>query len=112
MMTSSPQLPFPGVPPTHRAPTIFPADALPDYRPPLPVNPVRADADGNLRIRFVPMKPIPSRRRVERRAPPGELVDRIPLPPGYRRAGFGAGRIVYLTMRDTAGLHRAKERLK
>jgi hypothetical protein len=42
----------------------------------------------------------------------GELADRIKLPSGYNLAGFGAGKIVYLTMRDAAGLHLAKVRLK
>ena len=99
-------------PPAYRAPMLFPADELPDYRPPLPVNSVRADADGNLWIRFVPMKPLPGGVVFDIVNRKGELVDRIQLPPGYNLAGFGAGRIVYLTMRDAAGLHLAKVRIK
>jgi hypothetical protein len=99
-------------PPSYRAPLFFPADELPDYRPPLPVNSVRADADDNLWIRFVPMKPIPGGVVFDIVSRKGELVDRIQLPPGYNLAGFGAGKIVYLTTRDAAGLHLAKVRLK
>jgi len=99
-------------PPTYRAPMVFPADELPDYRPPLPVTAVRADADGNLWIRTVQMKPVPGGAVFDIVSRKGELVDRIQLPPGYNLAGFGARKIVYLTMRDAAGLHLVKVRLK
>lgn len=98
--------------PTYRAPTIFPANELPDYRPPLPINAVRADADGNLWIRTVPMKPVPGGAVFDIVNRQGGLVDRIQLPVGYNLIGFGAGRVVYLTMRDAKGLHLAKVRLK
>jgi hypothetical protein len=42
----------------------------------------------------------------------GALVDRIQLPSGYTLVGFAPGKVVYLTMRDAAGLHLARVRLK
>ena len=91
---------------------MFPANELPDYRPPLPINAVRADADGNLWVRTVQMKPVPGGAVFDIVNRQGELVDRIQLPPGYNLVGFGKGKIVYLTMRDAKGLHLAKVRLK
>jgi hypothetical protein len=35
----------------------------------------------------------------------GKLVDRVQVPAGTTIAGFGAGGVVYLGMRDAAGLH-------
>ena len=42
----------------------------------------------------------------------GKLVDRVTLPRGTTIAGFGTGGIVYLGVRDQAGVHvvRARER--
>jgi hypothetical protein len=42
----------------------------------------------------------------------GGLVDRLQLPPGYSLAGFGQGRVVYLSMRDASGVHLARVRLR
>jgi HxlR-like helix-turn-helix len=42
----------------------------------------------------------------------GELVDRIQLPQGYNLVGFGAGKVVYLSMRDAKGMHLARVRLR
>ena len=98
--------------PSYRVPTMFPANELPDYRPPLPINAVRADADGNLWVRTVQMKPVPGGAVFDIVSRQGELVDRIQLPVGYNLIGFGKGKVVYLTMRDAKGLHLAKIRLK
>ena len=42
----------------------------------------------------------------------GQLVNRLQLPPGYTIVGFGKGKIVYLSMRDTTGIHLARVRLR
>jgi hypothetical protein len=42
----------------------------------------------------------------------GEMTDRLQLPPGYSIAGFGRGKVVYLSMRDPAGIHLARVRLR
>ena len=42
----------------------------------------------------------------------GVLVDRIQLPSGYTLVGFGAGKVVFLSMRDAKGLHLARVRLR
>ncbi|MES2523099.1 MAG: hypothetical protein V4617_10400 [Gemmatimonadota bacterium] len=98
--------------PTYRAPLVFPAAELPDYKPPLPLPAVRADNDGNLWIRVNQMKPVPGGAIFDIVNRKGELYDRIQLPVGYNLVGFGPGKIVYLTMRDATGLHLAKVRLQ
>lgn len=98
--------------PRFRPQKLFPALELPDYRPPLPQNAVRADADGNLWIRTVPAKPVPGGPVFDIVSRKGTIVDRIQLPPGYSLAGFGPGRVVYLSTRDAKGLHLARVRLK
>lgn len=55
---------------------------MPDYKPPISQNAVRANADGNLWIRTIQMKPMPMPGGqiydlVNRK---GELTDRIQLP--------------------------------
>ena len=73
---------------------------------------VRADADGNLWIRTIPPKPVPGGTVYDIVNPRGELVDRLQAPPGYTIVGFGAGKVVYLQMRDMAGIHLARVRLR
>ncbi|MEO8336083.1 MAG: hypothetical protein ABI664_13985 [bacterium] len=94
-----PQLRTPGV--------MAPAD-LPDYQPPFSTNSVRADDDGNLWVRINTPKPIPGGAVYDIISRAGELTDRLQLPPGYSLVGFGAGRIVYLSMRDANGVHLAR----
>jgi hypothetical protein len=92
--------------------SVIPAEDLPDYRPPFALNSVRADGDGNLWIRTNPMRPGATGviyDVVDRR---GELVDRIQLPAGHLLVGFGAGRIVYLSVRDATGLHLERVKLR
>lgn len=98
--------------PTYRAPTLIPASEMPDYKPPISQNAVRADADGNLWIRTIQMKPMPGGQIYDIVSRKGELVDRIQIPPGYQLTGFGAGKVVYLSMRDATGLHLARVRLR
>ena len=99
---------------TRRGPqvNIVPANELPDYRPAFANGSVRADAEGKLWVRIIPAKPStggPDYDVIDRS---GKLVDRVTLPRGTTIAGFGAGGIVYLGVRDTAGVHvvRARER--
>lgn len=98
--------------PTYRAPTLIPASELPDYRPPISAGSVRADGDGNLWIRTIQMKPMPGGTIYDIVNRKGELNDRIQLPVGYTLAGFGPGKLVYLSTRDAAGLHLARVRLR
>ena len=85
---------------------------LPDYRPAFANGSVRADAEGKLWVRIIPPKPTghgPEYDVIDRA---GKLVDRVTIPAGTTIAGFGAGGIVYLGVRDAAGVHvvRAHER--
>jgi hypothetical protein len=100
-------------PPTMRDIGVLPAADLPDYRPPIPTQgAVRADADGNLWIRTLPPKPMPGGFVYDIVNEDGEMVDRIQTPPGYTLVGFGAGKVVYLQMRDASGIHLARVRLR
>jgi hypothetical protein len=101
--------------PTMRYVGVTGAYDLPDFRPPLvpgAAGAVRADMDGNLWIRTVPTRPVPGGPVFDVVSPAGELVNRIQLPPGYTVVGFGRDRVVYLTMRDPAGLKLARVRLR
>lgn len=95
-------------PPVMRDILVVQPDELPDYRPPFIERGVRADADGNLWVRIIPPKPIPGGMVFDIINPKGELVDRLQIPTGYTLVGFGKGRVVYLSVRDAAGLHLAK----
>jgi hypothetical protein len=99
--------------PTLREAQVMPATDLPAFRPPLTNGgSVRADADGNLWIRTAPQSPQrggPVFSLVSRR---GELVDQIQIPPGYSLVGFGKGKVVYLSMRDSSGVKLARVRLR
>ena len=99
-------------PPTIREAGVMPASDLPDYRPPFSSGAVRADADGNLWIRTNPTKPIQDGPVYDIVSRAGELVDRLQLPQGYALAGFGKGKVVYLSMRDPSGIHVARVRLR
>jgi len=99
-------------PPTIRETGVMAANELPDYRPPFTNGAVRADADGNLWIRTIPPKPVPGGAVYDVVSHDGELVDRLQLPQGYSLAGFGKGKVVYLSMRDASGVHLARVRLR
>jgi hypothetical protein len=83
---------------------------LPDYKPPFWPGATRADAEGNLwigtsqNVNGLPVYAIVNRK--------GELIDRVQLPAGRVIAGFGAGGIVYLGVRDadSARLEMARVR--
>lgn len=99
-------------PPTVPSVHVVPPSQLPDYRPPITGGAARADLDGNLWIRPVQVKPVPGGPIFDVVNRQGELVARYQLPAGYTVAGFGRGRVVYLTMRDMTGIHLARVRLK
>ncbi|MEO8337534.1 MAG: hypothetical protein ABI664_21340 [bacterium] len=81
---------------------------LPDYKPPFAERAVRADGDGNLWVRINTPTPLPGGPIFDVISRKGELVDRIQIPVGYNLVGFGAGRIVYLSVRDATGVHLAR----
>jgi hypothetical protein len=92
---------------------VLPASELPDYRPPISSGgAVRADREGNLWIRTVPARPAPGGPVYDVVSRQGELVSRLQLPQGYTLVGFGAGKVVYLSMRDASGIHLARVRLR
>ena len=92
-------------------PTYVSPSELPDYKPVFGPSSVRADADGRLWVRTIPTKPTPGAvyEVIDRS---GKLVDRIMIPPSSAIIGFGAGGVVYLGMRDAAGIHVQRARLK
>ena len=94
--------------PQLRTQGVMAPEDLPDYRPPFAVNAVRADGDDNLWVRINTPKPVPGGPIYDIISRKGELVDRVQLPPGYTLVGFGAGKVVYLSMRDPKGIHLAR----
>lgn len=96
--------------PQLRTQGVMAPEELPDYRPPFPTNAVRSDGDGRLWVRINTPKPIPGGPIYDIISRTGELVDRLQIPQGYALSGFGAGSIVYLTMRDDKGIHLARVR--
>jgi hypothetical protein len=84
---------------------------LPDYRPAFSNGSVRADAEGKLWVRIMSPKPAsgPEYDVIDRT---GKLVDRVVLPAGTTIVGFGAGGVVYLGVRDAAGVHVVRAREK
>lgn len=84
---------------------------MPDYRPAFSSGAARADADGNLWIRTSQFVNGGQVYDVVNRK--GELTDRVQLPPGRAIAGFGAGGIVFLGVRDgTTGVRLEKARVR
>ena len=81
------------------------ASELPDYKPVFGSNSLRADMDGRVWLRTIPTKPTPGGAIYDVIDKSGKLVDRVQVPAGTTIAGFGAGGVVYLGMRDKDGLH-------
>jgi hypothetical protein len=88
------------------------ANELPDYRPAFANGSVRADAEGKLWVRVIPTKPLTGGPEYDVIDRGGKLVDRVTLPRGTTIAGFGTGGIVYLGVRDQAGVHVVRAREK
>ena len=99
-------------PPSMRDVSVIDARKLPDFRPPFTSGAVRADLDGNLWIRTVPVRRIQGGPVYDVVSRQGKLVDRLQVPPGYQLVGFGRDRVVFLTMRDREGIHLARVRLR
>ncbi len=85
---------------------------LPDYTPVFAPGAVRADASGRLWIRTIPTKPLTGGAIYDVVDNTGTLVDRVQVPAGTTIAGFGAGDVVYLGVRDAAGVHVVRARGK
>lgn len=92
--------------------SVIDARKLPDFRPPFTSGAARADYDGNLWIRTVPVRPVQGGPVYDIVSREGKLVDRLQVPPGYQLAGFGRGKVVFLTVRDREGVHLARVRLR
>ena len=91
--------------------TMVGPDELPDYRPPFATGAVRADADGNVWIRTVPMKPTPGGQVYDVVNGSGVVIDRIQIQPQRTLVGFGPGGIVYVGVRDPKGVRLERVRL-
>jgi len=90
--------------------TMVAPSELPDYKPAFAPGSTRADAEGNLWIRTsqnVDARPVYD--IINRK---GELIDRVQLPANRVLAGFGAGGVVYLAVRDGATAHLERARVK
>ena len=85
---------------------------LPDYSPAFAGGAMRADADGRVWVRIIPPKPLAGGPEYDVLDRGGKLVDRIAIPKGSTIVGFGSGGIVYLGVRDTAGTHLVRARMK
>jgi hypothetical protein len=90
--------------------TMVSPSELPDYKPAFTPGSTRADTEGNLWIRTsqnVDARPVYD--IINRK---GELIDRVQLPLNRVLAGFGAGGVVYLAVRDGATAHLERARVK
>jgi hypothetical protein len=84
---------------------------LPDYKPVFGPGGVRADADAHVWVRTIPTKPTPGGAIYEVIDRAGKAIDRVQVPTGTTIIGFGPGGVVYLGMRDAAGIHLQRARL-
>jgi hypothetical protein len=102
-----------GPPPGGQLPplTFVSPSELPDYKPVFGPNSVRADADGRLWVRTIPTTPTAGvvYEVIDRT---GKLADRVLVPNGSVIVGFGTGGVVYLGMRDSAGVHVQRAHVK
>jgi hypothetical protein len=102
-----------GGPPAGQMPALnmVSATELPDYKPVFGPNSVRSDADGRVWVRTIPTKPVAGAvyEVIDRS---GKLVDRVLVPTGSVIVGFGPGGVVYMGMRDAAGIHVQRAVLK
>ena len=93
-----------------RIPVYFvPLNYMPEYRPVFTAGGVRADEDAHIWVRTLPVRPDGAIYDVIDRR--GQRVDRVRVPPGTTVAGFGRGGVVYLGMRDAAGIHLVRTRV-
>lgn len=93
---------------------VDPSD-LPDFKPAFAAGAMNADGDGKLWVRIIPTKEpkeIAGRRQYDVLDRSGKLVDCVIIPRGSTIIGFGPGGIVYLGVRDTAGVHLVRARAR
>ena len=83
---------------------------LPDYAPPFTAGSARGDMDGNLWVRTSNVVNGGSVYDVINGR--GDLVDRIQVPAGRVIAGFGAGGVVYMGVREDKGVRLEQARRK
>ena len=81
------------------------ASELPDYKPVFGTSSVRADMDNRIWVRTIPTKVTTGGAIYDVIDRNGKLVDRVQVPANTTIAGFGAGGVVYLGMRDAQGVH-------
>jgi hypothetical protein len=93
-------------------PSFFPASELADYRPAFAGGSVRADAEGRVWVRTIPTKPLAGGAEYDVIDRDGKLVDRVAIPRSTTIVGFGPKGIVYLGIRDAAGVHVVRARAK
>jgi hypothetical protein len=98
---------------TMQPPDVVPPSDLPDYVPPvLRSGTMNADAEGNVWILPSTSAQSASGLLYDVINRKGELFQRVRLPAGRALAGFGAGGVVYMTVRDTSGTHIERARLQ
>jgi hypothetical protein len=85
---------------------------LPDYRPAFATGSMRIDTQGRLWMRTIPTKPLQSGPEYDVIDRGKKLVDRVAIPKGTVIVGFGRNDIVYLGVRDGAGTHLVRARLR
>ncbi len=78
---------------------------LPDYKPVFGTGAIRADMDGRLWVRTIATKATTAGAIYDVIDRTGKLVDRVQVPAESTIAGFGAGNVVYLGVRNATGLH-------
>jgi hypothetical protein len=85
---------------------------LADYRPAFAGGSTRADAEGRLWVRTIPVRPLTGGAEYDVIDRDGKLVDRVAIPKGTTIIGFGPKGIVYLGVRDAAGVHVVRARAR
>jgi hypothetical protein len=83
---------------------------LPDYAPPFTAGAARGDLDGNIWIRTSNV--VAGGSVYDMVNAKGELIDRVQLPAGRVIAGFGQGGVVFMGVRDGAGVRLEMARVK
>jgi hypothetical protein len=83
---------------------------LPDYMPAFAAGAVHADPEGRLWVRTTSQDTTVQGPEYDVIDNTGKLVDRVAVPSGTTIIGFGAGEIVYLGVRDRAGVHLVRAR--
>ncbi|MCC6929714.1 MAG: hypothetical protein IT359_12045 [Gemmatimonadaceae bacterium] len=88
--------------------TFVEPNELPDYAPPFTTGAARADQDGNLWVRTsIVVNGGPIYDVIDAN---GTLVERVAVPAGRVIAGFGKGGVVYMGVRDGAGVRLEQAR--